>query len=64
MSDDHEYWNGLAIIVGAAAALCAALLLCAPLHGQQQAADGGARHHGSILRSGVQTGTNRSSSGR
>ena len=25
---DHEYWNGLAIIVGAAAALCAALLLC------------------------------------
>ena len=25
---DREYWNGLAIIVGAAAALCAALLLC------------------------------------
>ena len=28
MNDDHEYWNGLAITVGAAAALCAALLLC------------------------------------
>ena len=27
-NDDREYWNGLAIIVGAAAALCAALLLC------------------------------------
>ena len=26
MNDDREYWNGLAIIVGAAAALCAALL--------------------------------------
>ena len=28
MNDDREYWNGLASIVGAAAALCAALLLC------------------------------------
>ncbi len=28
MNDDREYWNGLAITVGAAAALCAALLLC------------------------------------
>ena len=28
MNDDHAYWNGLAIIVGAAAALCALLLLC------------------------------------
>ena len=27
-NDDREYWNGLAITVGAAAALCAALLLC------------------------------------
>jgi hypothetical protein len=27
-NDNREYWNGLAIIVGAAAALCAALLLC------------------------------------
>ena len=26
MNDDREYWNGLAITVGAAAALCAALL--------------------------------------
>lgn len=27
-NDDHEYWNGLAFLAGAAAALCAALLLC------------------------------------
>ena len=27
-NDDHEYWSGLAILAGAAAALCAALLLC------------------------------------
>ena len=27
-NDNREYWNGLAITVGAAAALCAALLLC------------------------------------
>ena len=27
-NDDREYWNGLAIIAGAAAGLCAALLLC------------------------------------
>ena len=27
-NDNHEYWNGLAILAGAAAALCAALLLC------------------------------------
>ena len=27
-NDDREYWNGLAITVGVAAALCAALLLC------------------------------------
>jgi hypothetical protein len=27
-NDEHEYWSGLAILAGAAAALCAALLLC------------------------------------
>ncbi len=28
MNDDRKYWNGLAMLAGAAAALCAALLLC------------------------------------
>ena len=28
MNDDREYWSGLAILAGAAGALCAALLLC------------------------------------